>query len=279
MTHTSFSSYVRASALLCASALLLCSCSTTKTPDTQQPNVATVNAVNAIQMVTAAVSRGLESFTRPTAPLGLFAGLYLSQSGFLPVRGALTGVQGQSKFTAPLNPGTDAETFSLLQEFGSVLKVNIPDMLNRSSNRADTLNQYVGGLANITVRAQRKSEELNGAISQLQTDERAAQSVVTQYQRAVSQAMKDQDYAGAAVQQQSLGDAQTKLSVIQNKLKLTQTIFNTYKQLLDISAKRSDAISKNREVLVAGLGVVNVPGIEDLGILQQVNGRGGSFFQ
>ncbi|MBI1812257.1 hypothetical protein HY285_01795 [Candidatus Peregrinibacteria bacterium] len=209
---------------------------------------------------------------RPSAALGMYTSLYLAQHGFLPVTSALAGVQAESKLTTTQTPETMDDSYAMLQEFGTILQVDIADILNRSQDRPTTLNEYLTGLSNITTRAQRRHDDLAASVEQLTGNVRQAGDDVSTMQRSITDALAKHDYETAGEQQKTLIDAQTKLAKVQADQHLTQQIVNTFQQLIAVANKRKAAIEENREVLIAGLKVVDVPGIEDLGILNGAKG-------
>lgn len=227
--------------------------------------------------ITTMLARQVDVFLRPSANMGLFTALYISQSGFFPVVAALRGIVAEVNLHSSKDLGSDSETYALLQEFGGVLRTDVPDMLNRSSDRARSLNEYMAGLENITLRSERKADELDGAITELTADQKEKRTRVNEIQRTISTALRDQDYAAAAAEQQNLGEAQSALSEVETKLNVTKNVARTYRTLLGIADKRKKAIDANREVIIAGLTVVQLPGIEDLDILERGSGSfGGS---
>lgn len=210
--------------------------------------------------------------TRPSSPLGVFTGLYLSGDDFQPVNAARGGVLAQLKLAGKPTQEEIDNTYQLLQDFGSVLQVDIADLLNRSDNRADTLNQYVTGLTNITERSTRKAAELQTEIDSLTLDQRTKQQTVSTIDRAARKALSDKEYVTAGEQQQELSKAESALAEATTKVQQERKILSTFQNLLQAAARRKDAIEQNREILVAGLKVVNVPGAENLGIYE--NGAG-----
>jgi len=208
---------------------------------------------------------------RPSAPLGLYVSLFLAQNGFIPSTSAVLGAQALTKFVMPQHPLQAEETFTLLEEFGTVLQVDIADMLNRSQNRPETLNAYMEGFANITERVIRKEADLKLSITQLQAAQKTAQARVRELEKSINAALKLHDYGTAGSLQQDLSTAQTSLAQVSTELTQTSEIGNTYSDLITLAEKRREAIESNREVLIAGLKVVNVPGIEDLGIINNLN--------
>lgn len=235
----------------------------------------TQNAQNAVRDIVTLSAPSPKHYFRAGPKLGLFATLYIAENGYLPVFSAMQGIAVQMKLHAA-DSATDNSTYALLQEFGSVLSVNIPDLLNRSNDRSRTLNEYMTSLANITARAKEKQTEVENDISRFETERRSAQADGTAIQRTVNAALKDRDYATAASEQEKLSAAQSRQAQAETSLKLSQNIRQTLLQLSDLSQRRQNAIDQNREVLIAGLGVVQVPGIEDLNILKQGKKTGGS---
>lgn len=206
---------------------------------------------------------------RPGAMLGIFSTLFASQGMFLPVKSAMFGIQAQQKILEGMTkPDTD-ENYDLLTEVGNVLQVNIVDTLNRSENRKETLDAYDQSLHNTTSLLDRKITELTALSKELQKTQRTQQDTVSTLQRSIQKSMQAQDYSGAGAAQEELQKAQSELAGTQTKAKQITDLITRFKALLKIGVQRAQAIEANREVLIAGLKVVNVPGITDLGILQQ----------
>jgi len=217
---------------------------------------------------------------RPGATLGIFSTLFTSQGIFLPVKSAMFGFEAERKIIEGMTkPDTD-ENYALLQEAGNVLQVNITDTLNRSDSRQETLDAYDQSLHNFSSLLDRKITELTSAGKELQKTQRLQQTTVSTMQRDIQKAMNDQDYSTAGQQQEELQKAQSDLAATQSKNKQIADLVSRFKVLLNIAVQRTQAIEANREILIAGLKVVDVPGISDLGILQagkSYKGSGGIF--
>ncbi len=206
---------------------------------------------------------------RPTSSLGIFASLYLSGHGFTKATSAPAGVVAQVKYHAKPSEEDTNTAYSLLEEFGIVLQVDIPDVLNRSDNRAETLNSYFTGLQNITERSRRRATVIQASIESLQLERKTRQRTVTDLDRVIRAALKDQDYSTAGSKQAELAQAQSQLTDTESQLDQQQTLLDSFENLLDVADRRLEAIDKNREILIAGLKAVDVPGAEDLGVIQQ----------
>jgi hypothetical protein len=205
---------------------------------------------------------------RPTGTLGVFVSLYLAQGAFVPVMAASHGIDVLHQIILGQTTPESSETFSLLKEFGSVLQADVVDLLNRSSNREVALDQYLRSLRNIMELAQRKINELvalEESLAQRQRDER---TVVRDMERMIQTALRDEDYELAGEKQEELVPAKSSLAAVETELEQTQDILEPYEKLMEIAVERADAIEKNRAIMIAGLKVIEVPGVDDLELIQ-----------
>ncbi len=210
---------------------------------------------------------------RPTSSLGVFAGLFLAAGSFVETQSALQGVTAQAAYHAQPGDQQLEDTFGLLQEFGTVLQVDIPDLLNRSDNRTDTLNQYLIGLTNITERSTRRAEEMRQALDALQDTERTQRRTASDLDRAIRNALSDKDYVTAGEKQPELAKAQGVLAETESTIAQQEVIIESFEELLDVAERQKNVLEQNREVIIAGLTVVDLPGAESLGILENANSR------
>lgn len=206
---------------------------------------------------------------RPSAAVGLYATTFLAQGIFLPVRTAALGIAAQRAIIAGQGSVSSDETFMLLQELGNILQVNVPDVLNRSTDRAQALELYVQTLTNAHALGERKLSELVATQESLEDDERAQRRVVRDIDRAIREALDADDFTTAGGRQQELTEAETKLAETETRRDQTEDIADRYEELLEIAANRLVAIEANRKIIVAGLKVIELPGIEDLNILTE----------
>ena len=249
--------------------LVLSACSST--PTAQTP--ASIEHVNISGAKTAIVlSLSLLKASTPTirsAPLlSVYVNLMLSNGMDVPVTAAMEGVQAQLKLHGTLTEENVDDLYSLLEEFGAVLHVGVNDLLNRSDNRAKTLDEYSIGLGNITERSKRRTEDLKEQIASLTTEEREQKKAVSDINKQIKKAIADKDFRTAQDEQNALTDAQTELTKTDLHLKELQSIQATFKELLIIADQRIAALDQNREVIIAGLKVIDVPGVDDLGVIQ-----------
>ncbi len=252
--------------LLLCSALLLAHCGRNQSGPEALPDA--FGARSALRStLDLSLGRGMEA--RPSATLGIFTTLYLAQGIFLPVRSALTGIEAQLRLLAGLRvPGRD-ETFALLQEFGAILDVDVIDALNRSEERAQTLDQYLESLHNLTALAGRKIIDLQTEIESVQETRKQEQRVARDLDKKIKGALKQKDYGTAAALQPELTEAESRLAETEAREEQTDDLLEHCRGRMEIREARLRAIERNREIIIAGLRVIDVPGIEELRILLQ----------
>ena len=212
------------------------------------------------------------SKARPSGMLGVFVVSFIAERETQNFHGAARGVGAILLLAEDQQVNLD-ETFLLLSELGSILQVDTADMLNRSDNRAEALNMYIESLQNIGDRSTAKAEELDSLLDGLRERQRTQQKVETDIDRAINKALRDKDYATAGSLQPTLIEEQKKLTEIQGEGERTRQILDAFKDMLKIAEERLVAIEQNKEILIAGLKVIELPGVKELKILEDINRR------
>lgn len=211
--------------------------------------------------------RGTRLGVRPSETLGIFASTYLSQGAFLPVQSAMQAIDAHGKILEGQTEVQTDENFALLKEYAAILQVDIVDLLNRSEDRAETLDTYMNTMANLTKLAKRKENELQTLLEELEDQRREKRTEERDIERLVNRALRDEDYETAAANQEALTKARADVAAIESKEDQTKDIKERFQKLIKIAEERLIAIAQNKRVILAGLKVVEVPGIEDFDIL------------
>lgn len=219
----------------------------------------------------------LQSFgrhvVRRAAPLGVFVSEYLSVAPLAALaNGAVKAVAVQSAIIDAQQNVTEPD-FELLQAFSDALQVDVSDLLNRSPDRKAALDAYSEALTNVATRANDRFRELTEAEPDQSDLVRALRKEVGAIDRAIKGMLKDKDFTGAAEQQKLLTEKQSELSKEELKLKQSEEMINTLDTLLTIYGERILAIQQNREALITGVTVVDVPGIDDLKLIERTRTR------
>lgn len=210
----------------------------------------------------------MEYLSRPGALLGIYLAEFLSRGTSILVSSAISGIDAQTALAQGNEPGTQDEDFVLLQAFADALQVDIAELLNTSPDREASLNKYVEALRNVGTRAQQRFDELEIALDTVKKQVRDQRKVVSQINRELRDAIEEKDFSQAGELNQSLSTEQEKLSELELESDKTEQIHDTLEELIDIYEERLFAIESNRLALLAGVKVVDVPGAEDLDILE-----------
>ncbi len=192
---------------------------------------------------------------RPSSPLGAYVSMYLAQEHILLTLSALEGIDVQIRLARAQEQDQD-ETYALLQEYGTVLQVDLIDMLNRSSDRDKSLNRYVSSLVAMNNRVEEKITELKEKIKSIDGERKEQKKKVRDIERKIRRAMKDENYAAAGPAQEELVEKEAVLAKTESRKKSTKKVMGVAKDLLEIGEERAEAISKNREILIVGLQVI-----------------------
>jgi chromosome segregation ATPase len=208
---------------------------------------------------------------RPTALLGTYVASYLAQGTSLS-RTALIGVQQQLAMFFE-ETAQQSESYQVLQDLGSALAVNVQDLLNRSPNRGQDLDAYIDALRILTASAQRQQEATEELRKQAEGVLREKRRNLSKLQSELSKATREKDYVTAGSLQDSLNTAQQEVASAEAEVKEQRNLLDLYRDVLELAAERTIALVANRDVLIAGVKIVDVPGIEDIGVITDPRAR------
>lgn len=202
---------------------------------------------------------------RPSGLLGVFVAQYLIQGSTF--GSALSGIATYVQIRGDENIDR-GEDFALLEALGAAMQADVPDLLNRSPVRATAFDAYTNALTDLLRRASARLERLQQEMTQLNDERRTQRKEVSTIQRELNTALREKQYGIASDIQQRLQKAETTLATTEAKLDTQQSIINLYEKLQTLGERRIIAMQENREVLIAGLKVIDLPGIDALGILE-----------
>lgn len=217
---------------------------------------------------------------RPSGALGIFSSIYLSQGFFLSADAAKEALTSILRIVAHIEQPLD-DLADLLQTLGDAISVDMVDLLNRSPDRVLTLDQYLTGLGNAIDNGDRKQTEITASLETLGAQRKEQQRLVRDLTKAQKDAVTAKNYTLAGEKEGELMKAQTVLSQTELTEKQTKDGQSQLKKLLDLAKKRKAVIEENRELLLSGLKVTDIPGLEDLGLVNKATSsrsRGSSTF-
>lgn len=214
--------------------------------------------------------------TRRAALLGVFVSHFISTSPTAIVNSGIGGIAVQNMIFQKQNSVTDPD-FDLIQAFADALQVDVLDLLNRSLDRQATLDIYVDSLNNIAERANNRLNELVEAQSVQKEALRELSRERSELERELRNATSDKDYLLANEKQKLLNDKEREFSEAELELNQVETVMQTLEDLLALYSDKILAIQENREPLIAGTKVVDLPGTSGLNILERRGGSSGTF--
>lgn len=207
---------------------------------------------------------------RPSGLLGVYATQFLMHA--TGVRGSLIAIDAHAELFVDDRIDRD-ESFELLEELGTVLQVDITDMLNRSIDRPDAFNTYMSDLTMLLQESHDHVDGLERQIEDILDERREQRSATARLQSDLNDALREQDYATAGSKQEELIEAESDLAEIMAREDEVRSIINLFEDLIDVGEERVIAMEENREAILAGIDVVDVPGIDDLGVIRDANRR------
>ena len=263
-------------AVACVAALTACGSSTkTAVP----PDVS--GAKSGVFTIDALVMHTMDNRTiRSSALLGLFVTEYLSfSSNLTAAQGALTGIAVDRQIMDKQHMVTDPD-FELLQAFADALQVDVADLLNRSQNRQEALDVFTTALTNVATKANERFKELTSAQDELKKTLSTQSKQRSAADSALKSAINKKQFADAGELQKKVLETQQAYAETDLKSKQTQDVLDTMDKFLALYGQKILAIQQNRELLIAGNRVVDVPGIDELRIIEHKKatntGRGGA---
>ncbi len=207
--------------------------------------------------------------SRRAALLGVFITEYISfAQTAMAAQGALTGIAVDQHLMQAQHTVTDPD-FNLLQAFADALEVDVSDLLNRSADREQALTAYTTALTNVAARSNDRYQELSIAEDELKALLRTQGKERTDAERALKNAIKDKEFSQAGELQKTVLEKQKLYAETDLKRKQTEDVLSTLNTLLTLYKEKILAIRQNREILISGNRIVDVPGIEDLKIIER----------
>lgn len=226
------------------------------------------NARNATVYVTV-VTRALAALprtARQSAPLGIHLGTYLSKGETI-VHSALESISLLSPLTRTSD--TSETPFATIQTLGNLLQTNIVDAMNKNAERGEVLNRYITLLQSALQNAQRDKEKLEDSRQKLSEKERDQRSALRTLQKEIDAAEKAGDFQAMGSRQRTLSETRGEQGKTEALVEEQEDTLDILNDLMHLAEERLHAIEENREALMTGIRVVEIPGIERLGILEK----------
>lgn len=258
--------------LLAAASMSVAACSATP-PAANTPVSGAVEGAYAVLPLIIETSEEI-AVTPVGGLLGVHATTFLGTEATRTIHAALDGVTAVGELArAEDTSSREGTTFQLLEYYGQLLSLDLMDTLNRSQNRAATLNDYVETLRDVTTQVEERKERLEEERDALDDRRREQSRTVAALEREARTALQNNAFERAGSNQEELQKAEAALAQLESQVEERRNLLTLINRLVPTGEERLQAIERNREVLIAGLKVVEVPGIEDLGLIEEGDRR------
>jgi hypothetical protein len=196
---------------------------------------------------------------------------------------ALLGEEGQGSARGELDRvlsppgGAELSDAELLQKLIALLTIDIQEHLNRVGDRAAALRSYEAALSRLFLQGQERLQKIQGGVQTAEEEERELTRRIREFEKALDEAMRGEGEQSAKNLIEDLLESRRNLARTEGDLRTFQSLQEVYSDVLGPLERRLHAIDVNRDALVKGVRVIDVSGIEDLGILGGEEGDRPSF--
>lgn len=211
--------------------------------------------------------RSEEKLTIPLSHLLLRIGALLSKTesvAALPSSLRERKTEGETEFVQ------DAE---LLQRLIELMRIDLREQLNASSDRTETLDEYMHTLTDDLQHGETRLRALRDRETNLRDDQDRLKRGVADLRDELDTAIRGGEGKSVAAlsadlteRQQALAEAETSLVVVQRSL-------DALNRVLPSLQERIHAVQANREALLKGVRVTDIPGVDALGIIVLEDGK------
>lgn len=246
--------------------LLFAACGKADTPS-ESSVTGGISAVMSIDKVLNTADTSVHAL-RSAALLGVQVAEYISMTPTVVVASGIAGVEVTSLMHSAESTITDPD-FKLLAAFSEALSVDVAELLNRSQDRREQLDVYAEALTNVATRANDRYKELRSIEEQATTDLRSLKKELSTAEREVKNATSEKDFSLASEKQKIVLDLQKQIADKELQVDQTSDIVDQLADMLELYGEKILAIQRNREALILGVQVIDVPGVEELQLIKR----------
>lgn len=208
------------------------------------------------------------SFARKSSLLGVYVAEYLSVTPALAAESAIKGVNVQNSIIGAQSTISDPD-LEMLASFAEALSVDVAALLNRSTNRQESLDAYTEALNAIASRVNDRYRELLSSEEELTGSVRSMKRELADAERALNDAKEQKDYRLVSEKQKIILDLQKEVAEKELQLVQVSDLVREIGSYLELYGEKILAIERNREALIAGIKVTDVPGAEELQVIER----------
>jgi chromosome segregation ATPase len=164
--------------------------------------------------------------------------------------------------------GDVAGELAFLERSVTLLRINIQDLLNQSIDREKALQEYLSSLTSYAARAEVKFRSLERGEDELQDDERRLERNIRDLQNEMEDAIQAGEGKSTTALMEDILSQQRRLAEVSSELAVTELLVKAFEDIVEPLQERLAAVSANEDALLKGVQVVDMPGVEDLGVIK-----------
>lgn len=169
--------------------------------------------------------------------------------------------------------GTFIEDAELLQSMIELLRIDVQEILSEERDRAETLEDYLVSLQSHRQQGEIRLRSLLNREEELQDSADRLERRVDDLRDALDAAVRGGEAVSIAALMSDLSERQQAFVEVQTELVVIERLRASFEEILDPLEERERAVSANRDALLKGVRVVDIPGVDDLGIIVEEGGR------
>lgn len=233
----------------------------------------TVSAAQSGMRSAAELAEGGEEQPMPAVVAGLLAGMFFAETNPSEIPEAIEPPEGETR--------VDTE---LLKTLVTLLSTDVQELLNRSSNREDALDVYAQSIETHAQYGQIRLRALQDKADSAEDDRRRHDRRTRELRNEINDAISGGNASKISLLTDELIQKQKLLGQADADQIVASSLAEAYGDVLTPLEERFTAINANRDPLIKGVKVVDMPGVDELKIIDFENGsinlrrRGRSFF-
>ena len=164
------------------------------------------------------------------------------------------------------------EDTELLETLIKLLATDVQNLLNRSPNREVALENYIKTIESHVQKGHIRLLSLRNREEDLRDDTKRLERSSKDIRDELDSAINEGRASSVSALTNQLVARQTELAEARADLSVTSRILEALEEIIEPLGERIDAIKLNREPLIKGVHVIDIPGVDDLKIIETEDG-------
>ena len=167
-----------------------------------------------------------------------------------------------------LPKGRITEDTELIDALVKLIEIDLQNYLNRSANRSASLREYISSLSSHIKQAEVRIRTLEDNENSYSDDVKRLGKGVRDLRKELDDSILDSSGRSTTMLLNDIKTRQDSLSEAETELVITERLLDAYENIIEPGQERLSAIEENMDALVKGVRVTDLPGAEELGVLE-----------